>query len=190
MSLPPWRSPLSRALHRNRSLPQARYLQLATIDLQGYPRNRTLVFRGWLEPDSRLQMVTDCRSTKAAEIAQQPQGAICWYFPKTREQFRLSGSLCLIDSQSLLGQVERQQAWQQLSNKAQQQFSWLPPGMALQNSELLAPASMEQLQPSDNFGLLLLSPTDVDHLELRGEPQHRWSYSLVAGEWLQLAVNP
>jgi pyridoxamine 5'-phosphate oxidase len=190
MSLPPWRSPLSRALHRNRSLPQARYLQLATIDLQGYPRNRTLVFRGWLEPNSRLQMVTDCRSTKISEIAQQPQGAICWYFPKTREQFRLSGSLCLIDSQSPLGQVERQQAWQQLSSKAQQQFAWPAPGTALQDSELLEPVSIELLQPSDNFGLLLLSPTCVDHLELRGEPQHRWSYSLVVGEWLQLAVNP
>jgi pyridoxamine 5'-phosphate oxidase len=190
MSLPPWRSPLSRALHRNRSLPQARYLQLATINLQGHPRNRTLVFRGWLEPDSQLQMVTDCRSTKVAEIAQHPQGAICWYFPKTREQFRLSGSLDLIDSQSPLGQVERQQVWQQLSSKAQEQFAWPSPGTALQNSQPLASISIEQSQPSDNFGLLLLSPINVDHLELRGEPQNRWSYSLVAGEWLQLAVNP
>jgi pyridoxamine 5'-phosphate oxidase len=190
MSLPPWRSPLARALHRNRSLPQARYLQLATIDLQGYPRNRTLVFRGWLEPDSRLQMVTDCRSAKIAEIVQHPQGAICWYFPKTREQFRLSGSLHLIDRQTSLGQIERQQAWQQLSSNAQQQFAWPSPGTAVPDSELLEPAPIKMLPPIDNFGLLLLAPTCVDHLELRGNPQQRWCYSLVAGEWLQSAVHP
>jgi pyridoxamine 5'-phosphate oxidase len=47
MTLAPWRSPLSRALYRNRNLPYCRYLQLATVRPNGQPANRTVVFRGF-----------------------------------------------------------------------------------------------------------------------------------------------
>ena len=66
--LPPWRSSIARALHRNRSLPNARYVQLATVDRDLRPRNRSLVFRGWLEPGSQVKFVTDVRSTKAIDL--------------------------------------------------------------------------------------------------------------------------
>ncbi|MEO1006929.1 MAG: pyridoxamine 5'-phosphate oxidase, partial [Cyanobacteria bacterium J06638_38] len=44
--LAPWRSLLSGAIHRNRSQPHSRYFQLATVTPEGYPANRTVVFRG------------------------------------------------------------------------------------------------------------------------------------------------
>ena len=96
MSLAPWRSPLSRALHRNRSLPNARYVQLATVRPDGSPANRTIVFRGFVEEPfcnstplyDTLQFVTDRRSEKVIEIEHQVLGEVCWYFPNTREQFR------------------------------------------------------------------------------------------------------
>ncbi|NJL49732.1 MAG: pyridoxamine 5'-phosphate oxidase, partial [Leptolyngbyaceae cyanobacterium SM2_5_2] len=50
-ALAPWRSALGRALHRNRSRPYSRYFQLATVQTNGRPANRTVVFRGFL-PDS------------------------------------------------------------------------------------------------------------------------------------------
>ncbi|NES70384.1 MAG: pyridoxamine 5'-phosphate oxidase, partial [Okeania sp. SIO2D1] len=56
--LAPWRSPLSRALHRNRSLSYARYLQLATVTAEGQPKNRTIVFRGFLEETNHLKFIT------------------------------------------------------------------------------------------------------------------------------------
>ncbi len=49
MSLAPWRSLITRALHHNRSLAYSRYVQLATIKENGFPANRTVVFRGFLE---------------------------------------------------------------------------------------------------------------------------------------------
>jgi len=93
MSLAPWRSPLSSALHKNRSLPYARYFQLATVRANGHPANRTVVFRGFLEDTDQLKIITDSRSQKVDQIDQHSWGEACGYFPKTREKFRLAG-LC------------------------------------------------------------------------------------------------
>ncbi|MFM7406931.1 MAG: pyridoxamine 5'-phosphate oxidase family protein, partial [Cuspidothrix sp.] len=88
MSLAPWRSLISHALHRNRSLVYSRYVQLATVGENGLPANRTIVFRGFLEDTNQLKFITDIRSQKAEQISKQPAAEICWYFPNTREQFR------------------------------------------------------------------------------------------------------
>jgi pyridoxamine 5'-phosphate oxidase len=193
--LPPWRSSIARALHRNRSLPNARYLQLATIDTALRPQNRSLVFRGWLEPNSQLQLVTDLRSSKAINLlaGASPQAEACWYFPKTREQFRLSGTLALVtpkDANSSDSKA-RQQAWQQMSDAGRIQFDWGTPG-ADRSTDLQAfnPPQPDPLQPSVNFGLLLLSVNTVIHLELRGEPQNCYSYQLVDKEWQMRSINP
>ncbi|MGK7884635.1 MAG: pyridoxamine 5'-phosphate oxidase, partial [Crocosphaera sp.] len=66
--LSPWRSILARALHRNRSLPNSRYFQLATVNFEGKPTNRTLVFRGFLNQTNQLQIITDSRSEKINQI--------------------------------------------------------------------------------------------------------------------------
>ena len=130
MLLPPWRSHLSHALHCNRSQPYSRYLQLATVDTQGLPTNRTVVFRGFLEDSNQLQFITDARSHKIAHIQAQPWAEICWYFTKSREQFRLLGQLVLVKATDLEPnlQLARQQVWQKLSDSARQQFCWPEPG--------------------------------------------------------------
>jgi PPOX class probable FMN-dependent enzyme len=96
MSLAPWRSLLSRALHKNRSLPYARYFQLATVRADSRPANRTVVFRGFLEDTDQLKIITDSRSQKADQIDHLSWGEACWYFPNTREQFRFAGQLTLV----------------------------------------------------------------------------------------------
>ena len=190
MSLPPWRSPLSRALHRNRSLPSSRYVQLATIDAQQRPHNRTVVFRGFYEPGSQLQFITDVRSNKVAHIAQNPWVEACWYFSKTREQFRIAGQLQLITADSPDLQPARRKAWQQISNSSREQFAWpLPAAPRKQEMLALEVAAPNLDQPLASFGLLLLNPIAVDHLELRGTPQNRWQY-LWEGGWSVMAINP
>ena len=188
--LAPWRSTIARALHRNRSLPNARYLQLATIRPNGYPANRTVVFRGF-GPANQLQIVTDARSEKFAQISHHPYGEACWYFPKTREQFRLLGSLVLIQLGGLTeAQTLRQHAWQALSDGARSQFMWPDPG-APRATQGFAPAPPDPTKPPDHFCLVLLEPMQVDHLELRGEPQNRWFYRWEAATgWHQTPVNP
>jgi len=192
MSIAPWRVPLSRALHSNRSLAYARYFQLATVCPDGYPGNRTVVFRGFFE--NALKIITDARSQKVVQINHNAGAEICWYFPKTREQFRLKGQLILVgeDYPELTLKNERQTTWQGLSDAARTQFVWSNPGEPRVDGD---PAFSQPLpdpkQPLPNFCLLLLEPIQVDHLELHGDPQNRWRYTQQCDrQWIKQAINP
>lgn len=194
MSLAPWRSPLSRALHLNRSQPYSRYLQLATVRKDGRPANRTVVFRGFLEGSNQLQIVTDSRSEKVSQIEERPWGEACWYFTKTREQFRLLGNLTVVTvdypDESL--QKARRLVWQQLSDGARSQFAWPDPGQKRveKASAFSLPPPLPN-EPLADFCLLLLAPERVEHLELRGEPQNRWQYDLDDSQiWIARSLNP
>lgn len=190
----PWRSLLARALHKNRSLPDARYFQLATVRADGLPANRTVVFRGFLDETNQLKIITDSRSQKAEQIHYQSWGEACWYFPKTREQFRLAGELIWVgvEHPNPLLQQARQTTWQDLSDSARLQFAWPHPGEPrLKDGGAFSPPPPCIEQSLPNFCLLLLDPIQVDHLELRGEPQNRVLYQKNSfQDWSQQAVNP
>ncbi|MEH2071376.1 MAG: Npun_F5749 family FMN-dependent PPOX-type flavoprotein [Nostoc sp.] len=194
MSLAPWRGAIAHALDANSSLAYARYLQLATVQANGRPANRTLVFRDFLEETNQLKFVIDSRSAKADQIQQQPWAEICWYFPNTREQFRIAGCLTLVgndDSHEDL-QPARISIWQELSDAARLQFAWPDPGKARVNeAQAFEPPAPDPVQPLPNFCLLLLDPVQVDHLELRGEPQNRRLYGRNENqEWFCEEINP
>ncbi|NEO85810.1 MAG: pyridoxamine 5'-phosphate oxidase [Spirulina sp. SIO3F2] len=193
MPLAPWRSPLARALHRNRAAADARYCQLATVNADGYPSNRTVVFRGFWQESNHLQIITDARSTKLAHLQRQPWGAICWYFRQSREQFRLSGEINVIDHRTPRPDLQqaRRQMWQNISDNARAQFLWPDPGVPKAD-----PAAFEVVpDPAtipETFVLLWFNPEQVEHLELRGEPQNRtrYQYEHRTGQWQVEALNP
>ena len=190
MSLAPWRSPIARALHRNRSLVYARYLQLATVRSDGKPANRTVVFRGFQDDTNQLKFIADDRSEKIEQIAHSPWAEICWYFPNTREQFRLLGTLTIVNHDAPDDEQQaRRSMWQALSDSARVQFDWAHPGKP--KTEALSPPTPSQTEPLPHFCLLLLDPTQVDHLELRGEPQNRILYHRADDRsWSKQDVNP
>ncbi len=191
--LAPWRSPLAHALHRNRSLVHARYLQLATVRPDGRPANRTVVFRGFLEPTNQLKITTDTRSEKATQIALCPWGEICWYFPKTREQLRLFGRLTLVDAHHPDAALmkARQIQWHDFSDASRVQFEWAAPGQPRDPADPFSPPPPDPDNPLPNFCLVLFDPIQVDHLELRGDPQTRSRYTLDDQEgWQVESVNP
>ncbi|AUT02308.1 pyridoxamine 5'-phosphate oxidase [Nostoc sp. CENA543] len=193
MSLAPWRSALAHALHRNRSLVYARYLQLATVKTNGHAANRTVVFRGFLADTNQLRFITDSRSEKIDQIQQQPWAEVCWYFPNTREQFRITGKLTVASSDESHPhlQAARIAMWQELSDAARLQFAWPHPGEPKAEPAAFEPPPPDPHQPLTNFCLLLLEPTQVDHLELRGEPQNRRIYYCDQNQqWSIKDVNP
>ncbi|MBE9030140.1 pyridoxamine 5'-phosphate oxidase family protein [filamentous cyanobacterium LEGE 11480] len=199
-ALAPWRSPLSRALHRNRSLVYARYAQLATVTQDGKPANRTIVFRGFVDQAvaghcNDLKFITDRRSQKTSQIEPQPAGELCWYFPKTREQFRLSGPLMIVgtataDTSDAAWQKLRRTTWHNLSDNARSSFAWPSPKADRDDESAFTPEPLDAQQPLDDFCLLLLTPIAVDHLELKGNPQNRCLYTRENGVWKQRSVNP
>ena len=192
--LAPWRSPLSSAIHRNRSKPHSRYFQLATITPEGYPANRTVVFRGFLDDElNRLKIITDSRSAKIQDIEHQAIAEACWYFTKTREQFRIAGELHLITTNTTDPNLQqaRQTTWQNISDSARSQFAWPKPAQpAADKAEFdIEPPDVET--PLNNFCLLLLTPTKIDHLQLKSDPQQRHLYTLQGDRtWETQAVNP
>lgn len=192
--LAPWRQVITGAIHRNRSLIYSRYLQLATIKPSGKPANRTIVFRGFLEDTNQLKFITDSRSEKIEQIQQQPSAEACWYFPNTREQFRISGYLSLVkfDEQNPDLQKARNIIWQELSDAARLQFAWPHPAQPrVTEKAAFEPPQPDQNQPLENFCLLLLDPFEVDHLELKGIPQNRWLYKRDEQQsWSVQEINP
>lgn len=192
-----WRSALFAALHRNRSLVYSRYAQLATVTPDGKPANRTIVFRGFVDeiiPDrsNDLKFITDRRSEKIAQINQNAWGEICWYFPKTREQFRILGELAIVDctNPDPIAQKLRRMTWHNLSDSARSSFAWPEPKQDLAARSAFDVAELDPQQPVATFCLMLLSPTAVDHLELKGDPQNRCCHYLEQDQWQQRSVNP
>ena len=192
--LPPWQSPLSSAIHHNRSEPYSRYFQLATVTPEGCPSNRTLVFRGFLEDDrSSLKIITDVRSAKIQDIERQAMGEICWYFTQTREQFRIQGVLRLVKAQDEDSDLlkARKITWQNLSDAARSQFAWADPGQPATDKSAFDVEPPDPNVPLDTFCLLLLVPQKVDHLQLRSDPQQRCIYQLETDNtWSSQLVNP
>ncbi|NJK55123.1 MAG: pyridoxamine 5'-phosphate oxidase [Pleurocapsa sp. SU_5_0] len=192
--LAPWRSPLSSAIHHNRSKPYSRYFQLATVNPSGYPANRTVVFRGFLDDEqNQLKVITDARSAKIQDIEYQPLAEACWYFTKTREQFRISGKLQLVTvaETDLDLQKARKITWHELSDSARSQFAWPDPAQPMADKSAFEVEQLDPHNPLDNFYLLLLTPQRVDHLQLKGDPQQRCLYTLQAEQtWTHQAVNP
>lgn len=187
MTLALWRPALARALHRNRARAYSRYLQLATIDTEGKPSNRTLVFRGFV--GEALQMVTDSRSQKVIQIQACPWAEVCWYFTVTREQFRIAGKLALIRSNNDSDSM-RSKTWKAMSANARQQFYWPHPGHGRANKTAFELSGTPTDHPPDSFSLLLLQANRVDHLCLRGDPQKRHIYERHEDQWSVEDVNP
>ena len=82
-ALPALRPLLRSAREREGRSPQGCWLQLATVAADGTPRVRTMVFRGWAG-STGLDLLTDGRSAKPAELAHQPAVEVCWLLPHAR----------------------------------------------------------------------------------------------------------
>ncbi|APW59625.1 Npun_F5749 family FMN-dependent PPOX-type flavoprotein [Paludisphaera borealis] len=188
-----WRPSLDLALHRNRRSPQLRFVQLATVRLDGRPAIRTVVFRGFLGESRTLLFTTDARSAKRAEIEHKPDAEICWYFPETREQFRLSGVVRLVDCSTADASLReaRCETWQALSEATRLSFTWPAPGEPRDARIAFSTIPPDPDTPLDHFALMVFSAREVDHLEIDGDPQHRWKYFAdERGRWSGIEVNP
>jgi pyridoxamine 5'-phosphate oxidase len=185
-ALPPWRPLLRGAREREGRNPQARWLQLATLAADGSPRVRTLVFRGWAGP-ALLDLLTDGRSGKAAELQTEPRLELCWLLPKARSQFRLRGALAALSPEAL--ESARRQHWQQLRPEARALWGWPPPGEPLQ-AEGPFPAALADGTPMPaGFQLLRIAIARVELLELSGNPHRRRRWCASEG-WREQPLNP
>ncbi len=188
-----WKPSLVLALYRNREVPQSRFMQLATIRVDGRPANRTVVFRGFLGDCHQITMVSDVRSAKFGGLESHPWAEVCWYFSRTREQFRLAGRLSVVREGIGDPALEeaRREAWRGLSSATRQSYTWPEPGQPRDPLESYIGPEPDPASPLPSFAMVVLDPDHVDHLELDGNPQNRWLYHREdEGRWTSVEVNP
>jgi len=184
--LPPWRPLLRGARQREGRSPQARWLQLATLGLDGAPRLRTLVFRGWAGP-AQLDLLTDGRSSKAAELVEEPRVELCWLLPKARSQFRLRGRRLPLSPERY--QAARGQHWHQLHPGARALWGWPEPGAPFDAGGPF-PAELADGTPlPDCFEVLRIAIEQVELLELTAHPHQRRRWCADQG-WIEQRLNP
>ncbi len=185
-ALPAWRPLLRGAREREGRAPQARWLQLASVAGDGTPRVRTLVFRGWAGATA-LDLLSDGRSAKAAELAGQPAVELCWLLPRARAQFRLRGAWQPLPPE--LEQRERQRHWQALSPAGRAVWAWPSPGDPLDQGASF-PAEIADGSPLPAQLLLLrIHLQQVELLELQAHPHRRRRWRAETG-WREEDLNP
>lgn len=152
--LVPWSDHIEVSIARSRKQRGGNYVQLATVDREGHPRCRTVVFRGFqalamadsptgaegLEgkrpsveeggaaagtPRRAFRMITDARSEKVAHAAVAPKAELMWWFAKSSEQYRVAGDLELVGAGATGDRASARKAqWGNLSDNAREQFFW------------------------------------------------------------------
>ena len=181
---PVWLQQLKRAIRGNRRDAHNRYIQFATLGLDGKPRVRMVVFRGFSLSEVSFFIITDARSEKVKELAECPDVEVSWYFTHTREQFRLHCST-VTHSDGVDVELHRYALWKGLSDTAKAQFFWPEPGLPLgegQSREITA-------HPPETFVVIECQPQRVDHLIL-AKTQKRTGSELTASGWTEVSVNP
>lgn len=179
---------IRQALEHNRDQ-DAHHVQLATVDTNGDPACRTLVFRELAETDRALFFITDFRSHKAAELERTPRAEACWYLRDTREQFRVRGRASLVGPEDPDPECRRRRsrAWAHLSDESRALFAAPAPGTPWQ------PGSEPEQGPAEPpacFALLLLEAEGVDHLQLHCRPHERRLYQLRQQQWQCRRLHP
>jgi PPOX class probable FMN-dependent enzyme len=185
---PDWHQSLLRSLEGLRDTGGARFVQLATMGEA--PDCRTVVFRGFLANTSSLMFATDCRSEKVRQVQEHPDGTACWYFSQSREQYRITGTLHIIDENcdDIRLEQARSELWRALSKSVKAQFYWPVP--RTDRSERFEKPEATESCPS-SFCLLILKPCKVDYLHLGFTPHLRVVHEKRGNSsWAVREVNP
>lgn len=198
-----WLERIEISIAKSRKIKGGNYVQIATVDENGLPHCRTVVFRGFLKGLQKpnglstlaLKMITDMRSEKVTQISSFPACEMVWWFSQSSEQFRISGTLQIIsensDSEEL--KTERKQLWGNLSDPGREQFYWYNPGDSFHSVPAVPTGGRDTegkvLSPPSTFALLLLHPTSVKYLRLSDNLALLEEVSS-QGDWLTKRVNP
>ena len=181
IDLPEWRLLIEAVLKNEKNAHISTYCQLASVDSNGHPRVRTMVWRGFDNADHGLLMCTDAESAKRYEFDQNNRAEIAWYFVGARQQFRLSGCVeCLGAETDELDCRER--IWSLLTDNAKRSFK----------DNLLLSSKTDNQQSSalndrvpEAFMVIKFQPLTVRKLDLRSEPHGQFSWRLDHGNWVE-----
>jgi pyridoxamine 5'-phosphate oxidase len=70
-------------------VPEPTAMALATVDLNGFPNVRTVLFKGWR--DSGLSFFTNYQSPKSQDLIQNPRACLNFFWAPLGQQIRIQG---------------------------------------------------------------------------------------------------
>ena len=103
-----------------------------------------------------MDLITDGRSSKAAELLLQPALELCWLLPKVRSQFRLRGNVC--SNWSITGKV---------TPKGCAFWGWPEPGARFDAAGDFPADLVDDIPLPEHFQLVRIALSQVELLELR-----------------------
>ena len=180
--IPPWLQQISSYQKKESKFSSSRYVQLSTIGIDSSPRVRTVVFRGWSD-SYKMKIFTDNRSLKIKEINNNKNVEICWYFQKSRCQFRLRGLASKDFGNDYFN------SWNNLNEEAKFNWCGATPGNKYIDDKNIVKSENKSSEFIDNFILLKVEIFHVDKL-LLSKPNHfrmRW---VLNNQWYEERINP
>ncbi len=164
-----------------------RIATLATVDRDGRPHGRSIVCRH-IEDSGALWIATDARSAKNGQVRHEPSAELVFWLPTRREQFRVHGVVEILVSTD--DDPRRSILWRMLSDATRAMFFWPPPGRPLEpNPSDFPQAVPAEVEPPDDFEVLIVDPLRVEHLDLKPNPhaRRRWR---AERDWEEELLNP
>jgi pyridoxamine 5'-phosphate oxidase len=168
-------------------------LCVASVDLAGYPQQRSMVLRECNRAGKTLQFHTDVRSAKISHLRAQPRVSVLGYDHGRKTQLRINGNAALSTEGSL---VER--AWQTTRNVSRIAYSSrVAPGTMLANA-----ADHETLHAHDitaddaiafaareNFCVVTVAIHELEWVYLNAHGNRRaiftWPDGTLEARWIQ-----
>ncbi|RGB43931.1 pyridoxamine 5'-phosphate oxidase-domain-containing protein [Rhizophagus diaphanus] len=202
-------------------------MQLATFNtVTQRPANRAVVFRGFIKDkedsfeSDLLYVTTDVRSSKVEQLSSNSGFEICWWFPKTQDQFRLTGNACVFSSDSSINSKfpfaklssyfptanfnwdeKLEYYFKQISDQLRADLTRPTPGLPLEHenyTKKLAVVAKDERenelvkQSFANFALVIFEVEEVDRVELATDPHKRtnWKLNNQTRKWVEQRVYP
>jgi pyridoxamine 5'-phosphate oxidase len=151
---------------------------LATACADGSVNARTVVLRAVDKSEAQLQIFTDARSPKIAEITDTPNAVFVFWSSRLSWQLRLRVRISALTAGSTVDEL-----WEHIKQSASagDYLSASAPGSVIDSD---FSASIETTGENSNFAVLNAQVIETDWLELSREGHRRAKFTTDTWEWL------
>ena len=162
-----------------------RWFTVATSAADRTPRARTVVLRDVVPAENRLDFHTDRRSTKYAELVDDPRVALHFLDRRAAMQVRMLGRA------TFLSEPHAAKIWHGLPEAARAHYEQAAaPGLDLADLDAVPDRPLGASIGEQNFTVVQVFVTDIDWLHLRSSGHCRASFQLKGSGWIGRWIAP
>lgn len=159
---------------------------LASVDLEGRPRARTVILRR-VDEEGRAWVISSAQSDKNGQLRGLGFAELVVYLPGRREQFRLAGRVRVLGEAE--GDGRRGEMWASISDAARATFFWPTIGKPVSGCGPVVESVGASTPMPASFEMIVLSPDRVEHLTTARLPHVRTRWREETG-WEAEGINP